>query len=197
MGEAYLVNPVCSGGRSLNYGNREVEDLHQEGQAVLTKMAEEEHSEPVKPLGDGRARLPYVCYHSYLVEWPLRGDHTMVAVEVPHEPSECPIMLSRTGSKLPVEGLCNRLQAGVGLSLEGNWNIWWGTRPLATQIAQKGPVALGVGGAVGGLQEDPSLVLCFLANEPLDFPVQQFDGRVERVVGAVLISLRDEGCSNP
>ena len=35
-----------------------------------------------------------------------------VAVEVPHKPSESPIMLSGTVSKLLVEGLCNYLWAG-------------------------------------------------------------------------------------
>ena len=35
-----------------------------------------------------------------------------------------------------------------------------------------------------------------LANVPLDVPVQQLDGRVERVISAVLISLRDEESHN-
>ena len=66
------------------------------------------------------------------------------------------------------------------------------TRPLAVQFAQEGPVAPGVCGAVRGLQKGLPLVLAFLANEPLDVPVQQLDGRVEGVVSAALISLRDE-----
>ena len=37
------------------------------------------------------------------------------------------------------------------------------------------------------------MVLRFLANEPLDFPVQKLDGRVEGVIGEALISLCDEG----
>ena len=41
--------------------------------------------------------------------------HTVVVVEDPHEPFECPTVLSGTGSELPVEGLCNSLQAWVGL----------------------------------------------------------------------------------
>ena len=51
---------------------------------------------------------------------------------------------------------------------------------------------LGIGGAVGGLQEAPSLVLRFLANKLVDVPFHQLDGRVEEVIGATLISLRDE-----
>ena len=47
----------------------------------------------------------------------------MVQLDFPLKPSECPIMQGRTGSKLPVEGLCNHVWAGVGLSLKGNWNV--------------------------------------------------------------------------
>ena len=36
----------------------------------------------------------------------------------------------------------------------------------------------------------------FLANELLDVPVQQLEGRVQGVIGAALISLRDEGSHN-
>ena len=50
-----------------------------------------------------------------------------------------------------------------------------------------------VGGAVGRFQEDPPLATCFLANEPLDVPVQQLDGRNERVANVALISLLDDG----
>ena len=50
-----------------------------------------------------------------------------------------------------------------------------------------------VGGAVGRFQEDPPLASCFLANEPLDVPVQQLDGRNERVANEALISLLDDG----
>ena len=95
--------------------------------------------------------IPYDRSNAFLVERPVSGVYTMVTVEVPHEPSECPIVLGRTGSKLPVEGLCNRLRAGVGFSLECDWDIWWGTPPLAAQLVQEGQVTLGVGGAVGGL----------------------------------------------
>ena len=44
----------------------------------------------------------------------------MVAVEVPHEPSVCLIVLCGTGSEPPVEGLCNPLRAGVSFFLEGD-----------------------------------------------------------------------------
>ena len=37
----------------------------------------------------------------------------VVAVEVPHKPSNSPILLGRRGSKLPIEGLCNRFRAGM------------------------------------------------------------------------------------
>ena len=50
-----------------------------------------------------------------------------------------------------------------------------------------------VGGAVGRFQEDPPLASCFLANEPLDVPVQQLDDRNERVANVALISLLDDG----
>ena len=85
-------------------------------QAVLNKIAEVEHNDHVRPLGGGRTCLPF----------------------------ECPIVLGMAGSELPVEGLCNCLQFGVGFSLEGDWYVWWETRPLAAQFAQAGPVALGV-----------------------------------------------------
>ena len=38
----------------------------------------------------------------------------VVAVEVPHKLSECPIVMGGTGSEQPVEGLWNRLRAGLG-----------------------------------------------------------------------------------
>ena len=85
-------------------------------------MAEEEHGKPVRPLGGGRGRLLYSRCDASLIERPVtvRGVHTMVVVEVSHKPSECPIVLGRAGPKLPVEGLCNCLRAGVGFSLEGD-----------------------------------------------------------------------------
>ena len=42
----------------------------------------------------------------------------VAAVEVPHKLSKCPIVMGGISSELPVEGLCNRLRAGVGFSLE-------------------------------------------------------------------------------
>ena len=68
-----------------------------------------------------------------------------------------------------------------------------GTRTLTAQFAQEGPVALMVGGAVGGLKKGPPLGLRFLANEPLNVRVQQINGRVEGIFSAALISLHDEG----
>ena len=64
--------------------------------------------------------LPYGRCNASLVERPVGVVHTMVVVEVPHEPSECPIVLGRTGTEPPTEGLCNRSRAGVGFSLEGD-----------------------------------------------------------------------------
>ena len=40
------------------------------------------------------------------------------------------------------------------------------------------------------------MVLRFLVNVPQDVSVQQFDGKVERIVDAVLNSLRDERSHN-
>ena len=199
------LDGVLPNWRDINSTNWEVEELRQEGQDVLTQMAEVEHCEPVRPLGGGKAFLPYGRCDDSLVEQPVWGVHTVVAVEVPHEPSKYPIVSGRTGSELPVEGLCNRLRAGEGFPLEGDWDVWWGTLPLAAYLAQKRPVALGIGDAVTNrLQEGPSLVvLRFLANvpldvpvQPLDVPVQQLDGRVEGVISAALISLRDVGSHN-
>ena len=59
-----------------------------------------------------------------------------------------------------------------------------------------GTSTLGIGSTVGGFQQGPPLVLCFLADVLLDVPVQQLDGRVERVTSAALVSLRDEGSHN-
>ena len=126
---------VLSNCRNVNSGNRETEDLRQVDQAVLTKMAKVEHGEPVRHLGGGRARIPSCCCDVSLVEPPVRRVHTMVVVEVSHEPSECLIVLGRTDSKLPVGGLYNRLRAGVDFSFKGDWDIWWGTRPLSAQFA--------------------------------------------------------------
>ena len=112
-------------------GNWKVEALHQEGQAVLTQMAEVEHCEPASPLGSGRARLPYGRCDGSLVERPIWGVHTVVAVKVDHEPSECPIVLGGTSRELLVEGLCNHLRPRVGFSLKGDWDVWWGTRSFA------------------------------------------------------------------
>ena len=81
---------------------------------MLTKVAEVEHGKPIRPLGGGRARLPNGRCDASLVEESGKRGPQMVVVEVPHTPSECPIVLGKTGSKLSVEGLCNRLRAGVG-----------------------------------------------------------------------------------
>ena len=54
----------------------------------------------------------------------------------------------------------------------------------------------GIGSSVGGFQKGPPLVLCILTDKQLDVPVQQLDGRVERVFSAALISLRDEESHN-
>ena len=48
---------------------------------------------------------------------------------------------------------------------------------------QWGPVAFGIATAVVGFQKGP-MVLCILVDELLDVPVQQLDGRVERVFSA-------------
>ena len=84
----------------------------------------------------------------------------------------------------------------MGFSIEGNWDIWCGILPLAAHFAQKGPVALGISGAVRGFQQGPPLVLRFHKDVPLNVPVQQLDGMVDRVISAVLVSLEDEGSHN-
>ena len=102
-------------------------------------------------------------------------------------------MPDRVGQYVSSDSLCNRLRAGVRLSLEGDWDFWWGARSFAAQLVQKRPVALEIGGAVVILQQGLLLVLCFLANVQLDVPFQQLDDRVEGVISAALISLWDEG----
>ena len=83
--------------RDVNSINWEVEELPQQGQVVLTKMAEVEHCEPVRPLSGRRACLPYGRCDASLVERPAWGEHTVV---VPRGFSECPIVLGGTGSEL-------------------------------------------------------------------------------------------------
>ena len=51
---------------------------------MLTKRAEVEHGDHVRPLGFGRARLPNGRYDASVVEWPVRGFHMVVVVEVPY-----------------------------------------------------------------------------------------------------------------
>ena len=46
---------VLPDSRDVNSGNREVEELCQEGQVMQTSVAEVEHGEPIRPLGSGRA----------------------------------------------------------------------------------------------------------------------------------------------
>ena len=86
--------------------------------------------EPIRPLGGGRASLPNGRCGASLVERLVWGVHLMVAVDVPHKPQECLVVLDWTGCKLAVEGLCNRLWDGVGfpskgieITLEGS--LWW------------------------------------------------------------------------
>ena len=80
-----------------------------------------EHGEPISPLSGGRARLLNGRCDASLVKRPVRGIHTVVAVEVPpHEPSDGLILLGRAGSKLSVEGPCNRFRTGLGFSIEGD-----------------------------------------------------------------------------
>ena len=51
----------------------------------------------------------------------------MVVVDVPHEPSDGPVLLGWAGGELPVEGLCDRLRPGVGFSIEGDWDVVGGS----------------------------------------------------------------------
>ena len=60
--------PDC---RNINSGDREVEELRQEGQAMRTKMAEVKHGEPIRPLGGGGARLSDGRCDAPHVEWPV------------------------------------------------------------------------------------------------------------------------------
>ena len=73
----------------VNSGDREVEELRQEGQAMRTKMAEGKHGKPIRPLGCGGARLPNSRCDAPLVE----GIHSVVVVDVPHEPSDGQVLL--------------------------------------------------------------------------------------------------------
>ena len=115
------------------------------------------------PLGGGTARLPNGRCDASLVERSVWRIHRVVAVDFPHELNKGPVFGDWSGSELPIEGLHYRLRAWVGLSLEGDWDVRWGTRPIATQFAQEWPVAPRVGGTVRRLLEDSTLVLRFLA----------------------------------
>ena len=74
------------------------------------------------------------------------------------------------------------------------FELEWGFPSKAIEMLP--PSLRGIDGSVEGLQERPQLILHFLANEPLDVPVKQLDGRVEEVIGAGLIYLSDEGSHN-
>ena len=94
----------------------------------------------------------------------------MVVEEVRHKSSECPIVLDKIGSKLPVEAcaITFELEWVFPLKAIEVFFLGGGGRLLAAQLAQKGPVALGVGSAVRRLWKSPPLVLSFLVNELLD-----------------------------
>ena len=68
------------------------------------------HGESVRPLGGGRARLPYGRCYASLVQRPVCGVHTVVAVEDPHERSEYPIVLGGTGSLLKAGVMAFKLE---------------------------------------------------------------------------------------
>ena len=95
-------------------------------------MTEVEHGEPISPLGVGRARLPNDRCDTSLVKQLVWGIHLKLVVEVPQEPSDGPILLSRTGSELSIEGSFDRLQAGVGFPIKGDWDVRLGILPIAT-----------------------------------------------------------------
>ena len=86
-------------------------------------MVEIEHGEPIRSQGSGRAHLPNGRCDSSHVERPKWRVQGVVAVD---SPPEGPVLGDWTGSELPVEGSRSRLQTGVGLSLEGDWDVWWG-----------------------------------------------------------------------
>ena len=58
-------------------------------------MAVVEHGEPIRPPGGGISCFTNGRCDASLVERPVRGIHSVLAVEVPQEPSEGPILLGR------------------------------------------------------------------------------------------------------
>ena len=115
---------VLTNYRDVKSSNWEDEELRQEGQAVLTKMAEVEHGKSI------RLRLPYGHCDASLVERPVWGLYKMVVVDIPHY-LLVPGLVGWKRQRTTCSRIVHWLRVGVGFSLEGDWNIRWGTRPLA------------------------------------------------------------------
>ena len=121
------VLPNC---RDDNFGNWEVEELRQERQAVLTKVAEVGHGEPIWPQGDGRARLPYGRCEASFDERPAWGVHNGGG------PSWSFWVPDRVGAKQAVN--CLLKACAIAFELERVFSskvieiFGGGTRPLAT-----------------------------------------------------------------
>ena len=165
-----------------------------EDQAVLTQMVKVECSEPVRPLGGGRARLPYGRCYASLRTACMRGLHGGGGGGL-----SWPLWVSDRVGLSRQWTACWRL-----VQSPSSWSGFFPSKAIkmfggGLDLLPPGlcrRAARENGDAVGGLQEGDPLVLRFLANEPLDVPVHQLDSRVEKVIGAALISLRDEGSHN-
>ena len=119
------VLPNC---RDVNSGNWEVEELHQEGKLCSPRWRRWSKVSPSGNWGGGRSRLPNSRCDACHVKRPVWGVHE--TVNLPHLPSESPTVLDWIGNELPVEGLCNPFEL-EWVFLSNDWDVWWGTRPLA------------------------------------------------------------------
>ena len=110
-----------------------------EDPAVLTQMAKVECSEPVRPLGGGRAYLPYgrckTCmrfcnslYEGPTRWWRWRSLVTSLSVRSCWVEQTVNCLLKACAIAFELECV---------FSLKGDWDVWWGTRPLAAWLVQK------------------------------------------------------------
>ena len=104
--------------------NWEVEELHQDGKAVLIELAEVEHGHwaEEEPTFLMAALTPLSSNGMY--EGSTRSCRWMSLISLLHE---CPVVFGRTGSKLSVEGLCN-VQSPSG------WSGYFPWRRLECQM---------------------------------------------------------------
>ena len=113
---------------NVNSSNWQVKEFCHEGSAILSQIAK------MEPSGPGRWKsllslwqLQCLSYCSYIqYEGSMRWWRFTPLISLLRS-----VLGGWTGNKLPVEGFCNCLWAGVSFSLKVNWVVWWRTWPLA------------------------------------------------------------------